>query len=60
MYTGMGNWKRIQSVKQERKRSEVWKKMGKKEIYIYIKKKRNFLLKYFFEKKITSRLILST
>ena len=30
MYTGMTNWKMIQSVKQEGKRSGAWKKVGKK------------------------------
>ena len=49
MYTGMTNWKMIQSVKQEGKQSGVWKKVGKK--YFFWKKKGNFILKYFFEKK---------
>ena len=45
------NRKMIQSVKQEGKQSGVLKKVGKK--YFFLKKKiENFLLKYFFEKKI--------
>ena len=47
------NWKRIQSVKQVRKRSGVWKKNGKG--IFFGKKIGNFLLKYFFEKKIYSK-----
>ena len=52
------DWKMIQSVKQEGKQSGVWKKVGKK--YFFWKKKGNFILKYFFEKKNTSRLTSST
>ena len=54
MYIGMTNWKRTESVKQEGKQSGVLKKVGKK--YFFLKKKiGNFLLKYFFEKKIYSK-----
>ena len=54
------NWKRIQSVNQEGKWSGVWKKWERNIFFEKKKKRRNFLLKYLFEKKITSRLTSST
>ena len=35
---GMTNWKMIESVKEEGKQNEVWKKVGKK--YFFWKKKK--------------------